>query len=92
MANSYLGRRTEYERRQKKEAGEEWERGATGERARPAATFQRIIIAISLGALDLVVLFGERKKERKENDGKMWVREPNGEKWAAQNVDKEKSN
>lgn len=36
---------------------------AVGERARPAATFQRIIIVISLGGLDSVVPSRERKKE-----------------------------
>lgn len=36
---------------------------AAGERARPAATFQRIIIVISLGGLDSVVPSRERKKE-----------------------------
>lgn len=52
MANSYLGRRT-----RKREAGRKRrERGQQGERARPAATFQRIIIVISLAGLDSVVL------------------------------------
>ena len=58
MANSYLGRRTRKER--------EEERGRReGERARPAATFHRVIIVISLGGLDSVVPSRERERERK---------------------------
>lgn len=45
---------------------------AAGERgARPAATYQRIIIVIRLGGLDLAVPPRERKKGRNENYGKM---------------------
>lgn len=41
----------------------EEERGRReGERARPAATFHRVIIVISLGGLDSVVPSRERKK------------------------------
>lgn len=54
MANSYLGRRTRKRREEERRRRRKGER-AVGERARLAATFQRVIIVISLGGLDSVV-------------------------------------
>lgn len=64
MANSYLGRRTRKEREEERQEEKERERAA-GERARLAATFQRVIIVISLGGLDSVV--PSRQTERKKD-------------------------
>lgn len=61
MANSYLGRRT-----RKREGGRKTQEEKERERARLAATFQRIIIVISLGGLDSVVSSRERKEEIKK--------------------------
>lgn len=64
MANSYLGRRTRKRDGRKKEGlwGERRAEGGgvQGSRARPAATFHRIIIVISLAGLDSVVPSWER--------------------------------
>lgn len=66
-----LGEGQEKEREEdggKEEKQRERERGgdrAAGERARPAATFQRVIIVISLGGLDSVV--PSRQTERKKD-------------------------
>lgn len=57
-----LGEGQEKEREEERGRTRMGER-AVGERARPAATFQRIIIVISLGGLDSVVPSRERKKE-----------------------------
>lgn len=65
-----LGEGQEKEREEERGRSRKRE-GAAGERARPAATFQRIIIVISSGGLDSVVPSRERKKERNENYGKM---------------------
>lgn len=68
-----LGEGQEKEREEERSRRRKGERAA-GERARPAATFQRVIIVISLGGLDSVVPSRERKKEKKErneNYGKM---------------------
>lgn len=54
---------------------------AAGERARPAATFQRIIIVISLGGLDSVVPSRERKKEMRITE-RWGERRDMGEWWS----------
>lgn len=68
MANSYLGRRTRNGR--KKEAGGE---RAVVEKARLAATFQRVIIVISFGWPEFCSSI-ERERERK----KLELREDEG--------------
>ena len=68
MANSYLGRRARKEKGRKKRGRGRKERGQRGEKARLAATFQRVIIVISLGGLDSVVLSRETERAS-ENDG-----------------------
>lgn len=65
-----LGEGHEKEREEERGRRRKGDRAA-GERARPAATFLRIIIVISLGGLDSVVPSKERRKERNENYGKM---------------------
>lgn len=47
------------------EENERGREGSGGERARPAATFRRVIIVISLGGLDSVVLSRETERESK---------------------------
>lgn len=65
-----LGEGQEKEKEEERARGRDEERErAAGERARPAATFQRVIIVISSGGLDSVVPL--RKNERNENYRKM---------------------
>ncbi len=93
-----LGEGQEKEREEERGRRRKGER-AEGERARPAATFQRVIIVISLGGLDSVVLSREGKKERelRKDEGRekkrhRGVMERSGEKWEAHKEEKEKNN